>query len=144
MVVLSALFGATAGAAGAALSATTPRLPTGPTVVLALGAVALVSILLAPARGVLFNLVRQARSRQRLRLEVVLSDLHRLADQHDSIAHGHPPGVLAAMVGGQAGVSRCLEELERRGLARRFEDGTWALTEEGHVEAERLDRGGGP
>ncbi len=144
MVVLSALFGAAAGGVGAALSATTPRLPTGPTVVLALGAVALLSILFAPARGILWSLVRQARSRRRLRLEVVLSDLHHLADQHESIAHGHAPGVLAAMAGGRAGVGRCLEELERHGLARRLEGGTWALTEAGHEEAERLDRGGGP
>jgi manganese/zinc/iron transport system permease protein len=58
MVLLAALFGAGAGVAGAAISATTRGMATGPTIVLCLGAITLVSLLLAPQRGLLWNWLR--------------------------------------------------------------------------------------
>lgn len=51
MMALAAAFGAAAGVAGALLSATTARLPTGPTIVLCAGALVLVSLAFAPRRG---------------------------------------------------------------------------------------------
>lgn len=53
MVLLSAAFGAFSGAAGALLSATELRVPTGPVVVLVATAIFVVSILFAPRRGAL-------------------------------------------------------------------------------------------
>lgn len=67
MLLLAALFGALAGLGGAVLSATVPRLPTGPTIVLCLTALVVASLLLAPRRGVLWGALRQRRSHRRLR-----------------------------------------------------------------------------
>lgn len=61
MVALSALIGAGAGAGGALVSATLRGLATGPVVVLIATAVVLVSVLLAPGRGLLW----QARASRR-------------------------------------------------------------------------------
>jgi manganese/zinc/iron transport system permease protein len=61
MVAIAASFGALSGVTGAVLSATTERLPTGPTIVLALTAIAMVSILFAPNRGLVWARVRRAR-----------------------------------------------------------------------------------
>lgn len=51
MILLSALFGALAGISGAVLSASVPRLPTGPTIVVCVSAIVVFSILFAPRRG---------------------------------------------------------------------------------------------
>jgi manganese/zinc/iron transport system permease protein len=135
---LAALFGAASGVAGAVLSATVERLPTGPTVVLCLSLVTVVSLLRAPRRGLAWSALRELANRRRLRLEAVLEDLLRLAEQHPSHEHGHREQVLAAMRGGAVGVRRSLAELERRGLVARRPAGSWALTGDGVVEARRL------
>jgi manganese/zinc/iron transport system permease protein len=53
MIALSATFGAAAGTAGAIISATGSRIPTGPVIVLALTVLVVVSIVVGPARGLL-------------------------------------------------------------------------------------------
>lgn len=63
MVLLSACFGAVSGLGGALLSATEAGLPTGPIVVLIATSIFVVSLLLAPRRGVL----SRARARRALR-----------------------------------------------------------------------------
>ena len=50
-----------------------PRLPTGPTIVLCVTGIVLISLLLAPNRGILWQTIRQWRSRRRLRVETVLA-----------------------------------------------------------------------
>lgn len=70
MVLLSALFGAAAGVTGAVISATTTGLPTGPTIVLSITALVAFSLVFAPRRGLLWNRVRTARNRRRLRDEL--------------------------------------------------------------------------
>lgn len=62
MVVLSALFGAVAGVAGALISAGGRGLATGPTIVLCIGAIVLVSLLFAPRRGLIVARLRRPRS----------------------------------------------------------------------------------
>lgn len=66
MVGLSALLGALAGVSGAVLSSTTARLPTGPTVVLCISAIVLISLLFAPNRGLVASWLRGQRQRRRL------------------------------------------------------------------------------
>lgn len=138
VVALAALFGAASGVAGAVLSATVERLPTGPTVVLCLAVITVTSLFLAPRRGLAWSALRELRNRRRLRLEAVLEDLLRLADQHPTLEHGHSEQVLAAMRGGAVGVHRSLEEAERRRLVIRLPVGSWALTADGVAEARRL------
>jgi manganese/zinc/iron transport system permease protein len=137
MVVLSGLFGASAGVVGALVGSIPPGLPTGPTIVLCVSAIVLVSFLLAPNRGLVFNGLRQLRNRRRLRLGAVLGDLYALAVQHADPEHGHSVAALRAMSAGRGGVQRSLEELEARGLARRVGKTNWALTPAGRAEAER-------
>jgi manganese/zinc/iron transport system permease protein len=69
MVLLSAAFGATAGIVGAVLSVSARRLPTGPMVILAATVIVVVSILLAPERGIVWDSVRRRRLRRQLLAE---------------------------------------------------------------------------
>jgi manganese/zinc/iron transport system permease protein len=61
MVALSSLFGAVSGVAGAMISVTQARLPTGPMVILALTAIVVASILFAPAHGLVPAWLRRWR-----------------------------------------------------------------------------------
>jgi manganese/zinc/iron transport system permease protein len=138
MVGLSALFGALAGVSGAVISGATPRLSTGPTIVLCISAIVLVSLLFAPNRGLVWNWARGQRNRRRLQVEAVLSDLYMLAAQHDDPQHVHSITVLRAMNLGRGGVQRSLEELATRGWARQVGADEWGLTPSGLAEARRL------
>lgn len=142
MVLLAALFGATGGMGGAVLSSSVRRLPTGPTIVLFISAVVLVSLLFAPNRGLLWAWFRRVRSRRRLELRAVLEDLHALSIQHDDPFHPHRITVLRAMSAGHGGADRSLAELEVQGMARRVGDDRWALTAAGAEAAARWSTGG--
>lgn len=138
MVLLGAVFGGAAGVSGAVISGTAQHVPTGPTIVLAATVLVLLSMSLAPERGLLWNGIRQRRQRQRIRTDVVLSDLYALAQQHD-VDHAHDVGVLEAMRGTRGDVRRALAMLEQRGLARRVDGGSWTITVAGRAAVEEGD-----
>jgi len=144
MVGTAALFGALSGVSGSIISSSTAHLPTGPTIVLCISAIIVISFFLAPNRGIVWSCVRERSNRKKLQVDAVLSDLYVLAMQHRDIDHGHPVKVLRAMSLGHGGTDRSLKELEERGLAQRVGPATWALTHRGLEEAERLarDQGG--
>lgn len=59
MVILAAVFGAFSGALGAAFSIVTPGIPTGPSIVICISAISIISILFAPNRGVIAKVLRR-------------------------------------------------------------------------------------
>jgi manganese/zinc/iron transport system permease protein len=138
MVVISAFFGALAGVGGALVSSLAARLPAGPTIVLCLSAIVLVSLLAAPNRGVVWNWARERVNRRRLQTEAVLADLYVLAMRHEDPGHGHPISVLRTMSIGHGGVDRSLEVLRESGFVSETVAGTWSLTPRGLSEAGRL------
>ncbi|WP_018527413.1 metal ABC transporter permease [Alkalispirochaeta alkalica] len=64
MMGLASILGALAGATGTLLSATARNVPTGPVIALAATSFALISLLVAPRRGILARLVQQRRNRK--------------------------------------------------------------------------------
>jgi len=66
MVPIAAIIGAAGGYTGAAISAITPQLPTGAVIVLVLFMLFLLSLLLAPARGLLATALRHQAYRRRV------------------------------------------------------------------------------
>jgi manganese/zinc/iron transport system permease protein len=135
IVALAATFGAAAGVTGALISASTPRLPTGPTIVLCAGVIMLVSLFLAPQRGLLAASLRARSSRRNLRELGVLEDIFTLARNHADPLHPHPAVVLRTMTSGPESVGPGLRGLERRGLVRRVDHDAWGLTESGLAAA---------
>jgi len=136
MVLLAALFGALSGVTGAVISASAAHVPTGPTIVLVATSFVLVSMAIAPERGLVWAAVQQRRQRRQIRADAVLADLEVLASQHEG-EHGHEAAVIGTMRAGGTNVQRALDELERRGHARRDEAGRWLITEAGRDEARR-------
>ncbi|HVR97868.1 MAG TPA: iron chelate uptake ABC transporter family permease subunit [Thermoanaerobaculia bacterium] len=80
MVALSAGIGAAAGVVGSLASATVPRLPTGPVIVVVSSTVLILSLLFAPGRGLLWGLLRERQVASRIRRENLLKDLYRLGE----------------------------------------------------------------
>lgn len=139
MVPLAAGFGVLSGVTGAVLSATVPRLPTGPTIVLVLSALVVVSVIGAPRRGLLWRQIRLTRARRAPRLDPVLMHLYALSLQHaDDPGHGHSVAVLETMSQPEVNVTASLEALASRNLATRVDRGLWAPTELGRREAARF------
>jgi manganese/zinc/iron transport system permease protein len=67
MILLSALFGAASGVAGAMISVTATRLPTGPMVILCATVIVVVSVLFAPERGLVWDELRRRALRRDMR-----------------------------------------------------------------------------
>ena len=63
MVVLSAAFGAISGIAGTAASSFVPKLPTGPAIVVCVSVIVILSVLLAPDRGLLRRIYQRRRNK---------------------------------------------------------------------------------
>lgn len=115
LALLSGISGGAAGYVGAAISATAPALPTGPIVVLVAFALFAVSLLLAPARGILSAALRHQRFQTGVHVRQGLL----------SIAQGQPIYEPLTM-----------RLLQRRGLVR--PDGV--ATEQGRARASRALR----
>ena len=145
LVLLAGAFGGLSGLVGAVVSSMVHRLPTGPTIVLTMTALAIVSLLFAPRRGLVAEHLRRWRQRRRIladgvRTDSVLADLYRLAAQHDRPhAAPHHADVLRAM-SEHAGVVRALGLLSERGLTTELPDGRWSLTEAGVAAGRELIR----
>ena len=141
MVVLAALFGAVSGVAGALISAAVRGLATGPVIVLVASALVLVSLLVAPERGLAWQFVRSALHRRSLRAHQVLVDLYRLGQDHRDPQYASEQGMIDAYFGGRT--AHVLRRLERRGLVERVEhmpeEGAhWVLTDLGRRQAQEL------
>lgn len=76
LVLLAGVIGAGCGYLGTSMSALLPRKPAGAVIVLTAGVVFLLSMLLAPARGVIATTIRRERLRLRIAGEHVLEAAH--------------------------------------------------------------------
>lgn len=140
MLVLAALLGGSAGATGALLSATVPKLPTGPVIVLLSSLILLASLLLAPRRGILWGVFNHRRLVARIENENLLKDLwvegERRADFAAPVSLAHLRGLRGQNARRLAKVGR---RLARRGLLE-MGDGGVVLTGRGRPEAARIVR----
>ncbi len=138
MVMLSAAFGALAGVAGTLVSSTASGLATGPVIVLCASLVVVASLFFAPNRGLLWNWLQRLRQRRRLHVDQVLSNLYRLAMQHDDPTHAHNARVLLVMGARPSQVDASLRTLLEQGLVRNVSGDEWALTEQGVASGYKL------
>lgn len=76
LVIVSAFIGALSGYSGAAISALLPNKPAGAVIVLVAGAFFAISMLLAPKRGVLADLIRRVRLRVLIARDHLLETLY--------------------------------------------------------------------
>lgn len=146
MVFLAMLFGVVSGIVGVLLSASVPRLATGPVVVLVASALVALSLLLAPGRGVLWSWLVLWREQRSIGQRQMLVTLYKLAGHHEDPYYPVERSMLDSFYGVATG--HILRRLQARGFVApashmRQEGLHWALTDAGHREArqelERMD-----
>ncbi|MCC6453379.1 MAG: metal ABC transporter permease [Caldilineaceae bacterium] len=138
MVTIAAIFGALSGVVGTLISSTGSNLATGPVIVLCASFLVAISLFLAPNRGLLWNWLLRRRQRRRLHTSQVLSNLYRLAMQHDDPTHAHNARVLQVMGARVKEVDASLHTLAEQGLVRNVAGEEWALTKQGVAAAHSL------
>ncbi len=143
MTVLGAVFGGASGYLGASVSALLPKLPTGGVIVLVSGTIFLVSMFLAPRRGVLADLARRLRMRHGMARDHVLRSCFELFESGPYGDWEHSWLPVAALRRHRGWRTRTLALTLRlmalRGLVN-LEGGAVALTEHGRAEAFRITR----
>jgi manganese/zinc/iron transport system permease protein len=140
MVLLSAGIGAVAGVIGSLASATVPRLPTGPVIVVVSSGVLIVSLLFAPRRGLLWALLRERRVAARIRRENLLKDLYLAGERQEGFAaYVSWPRLMGTRGQTSGELARSARPLERAGLLEREGD-TLRLTPAGLAAAESVVR----
>lgn len=131
MVWLAGAFGAAAGALGTVLSAVELRMPTGPLIVLSATAVFVVSLFLAPRRGLVARALRLIQLRARVAREHALRALYELAEASGRWEERVLLQELAAVWGEPVAVVRKqLTRLEQDGLTWHSGE-QWGLTASG-------------
>jgi len=140
MVVLAGFFGALSGVMGTLLSLVGPRMSTGPLIVLSATSIFLVSLFLAPRRGLVAKALRQMRSRRQVARATVLRSIYELAEAEANASSGFTADELHRRKGLVVKDFReILTNLAQEGLLRSVGD-RWALTAVGIVTAHRLVR----
>lgn len=81
MLLLAALFGAFSGIAGAYVSYTVPRMPTGPWVVMVLSLIAIASVLLGRKKGIIAHQLQLFKNRRKMLEENILKCLYQLGEK---------------------------------------------------------------
>ncbi|MCY3488487.1 MAG: metal ABC transporter permease [Bacteroidetes bacterium] len=138
MALISMVTGALCGVGGALLSTSTSNLPTGPTIVVCAGGFVVVSMLIAPHRGIIWQQVRQTVQNRKLKSEAVLLDLFELARKHDDLGYPHMETALRVIHPKRGTLYRQLRRLEGRGLVKMYDSGAWALTPDGILVCKQL------
>jgi manganese/zinc/iron transport system permease protein len=135
MIVLSAVFGGFAGAAGAILSGIEVGLPTGPLIIVVASVLVFASLMLAPERGLVWTLWRRRQDRQRFAGQHMLRAIYLHAQQHNDPFYPAPLGMLEALRGSLARVG--LQQLNQAGLVHQTTPDHWALTDTGLAAAQQ-------
>ena len=94
MVILAAIFGATSGVLGTAISASQNNLSTGPVIVLVAAIFVVFSFVFSPSRGLLFRQIRFIQNRKDLELHKTLAFMFEIAQDHENISHPHAVKIL--------------------------------------------------
>ncbi|MEM7699236.1 MAG: iron chelate uptake ABC transporter family permease subunit [Verrucomicrobiota bacterium] len=84
MLLLSAVIGGASGWLGASISAMTPNLPAGAVIVLVAGLLFLISMLFAPARGVVPRWVRQRRLKRKVDRQHLLRAAYEILEKQST------------------------------------------------------------
>ncbi len=141
MLILAAAFGAVSGVLGAYVSYLSPKMPTGPWMVIAVTFIFIISLLFAPERGMVARWRRQARHRNKTLHENVLRTLYLIDEGNENWGNMHSMDVLMKrrtlpprVMGG------ALSHLKKKGLVQEPSDGNFRLTERGIRRAARLTR----
>jgi manganese/zinc/iron transport system permease protein len=132
MIVLATVFGAVSGGTGAVLSAVDADIPTGPMIIVTAFLLVAISLVAAPGRGILWNLIRRRTDRRRFAATSIRREIFHFASHHGESVRPMPEMYLVGSGGSTArqGLRQLLESREIELVA-----GGWILTPVGIASA---------
>lgn len=128
MIILSAVFGAFAGAVGAIISAIDANIPTGPMIIVMAFLIVLISLGFAPQRGLVWTTLRRRGDRHRFAAQTILRDVYKYAQSHGSPTYPVPETWIVGVKGDVATLG--LNQLAQQNAVEK-QDSAWSLTERG-------------
>ncbi len=139
MCLIAALIGGISGVIGAGISAMAARLPAGAIIVVVAGVFFFISMIIGPARGMLYRGLHAYSLRRKTGEQHLLRVLHEWQEVTHDTAMPFDEAVKARSWS-SAYLRQLIRAADRRGWVRPF-TGTWIeLTEAGHREAKRVVR----
>ena len=133
MVILAAVFGAFSGGVGAILSAVDANIPTGPMIIVVAFGIVILSMTLAPERGLIWTWLRSRSDSRRFASRAALRDMFRYATSHGGVRQPVPASIIVG-VSGRGG----LQQLVQRGHVQPHDGQHFVLTDSG-VELAKAD-----
>lgn len=139
MVFIAAGVGVVSGVTGASVSALSRGLATGPLIILSASIIVLLSLAIAPQRGLLWGMLQHLRQQSQLRRRQILYTLYKTQSAHDQSVQGLPfrLGFFAAVTLWQLRKQGLLVGQKTTGQSM-FEGCRWSLTSLGVREAESV------
>jgi len=140
MVFLAVVFSIIASVIGAFVSYTAPSMPTGPWIVVCLTLIAILSMLFAPARGLLPKFFKRKNNEQLVFNENIVKCLFHLGEaKNDYTASYSLADIQKRRFFNLNGLKAGLKKLVKQDLVVEQND-KWVLTEAGRVEGARIAR----
>ena len=135
MVFLAAIFGGISGITGTIISAVVPKLPTGPMIVIVISVIVIISLALAPNRGLIWRYIRNKRNQGTIGEDQILANLYHLYVNHDDQKYGHNLITISSSSNldkkGKSNIRRKLKHLKYKGLTDYDDSNKWYITDEG-------------
>lgn len=135
MAVLAGIFGAFSGFLGTLISSSVSKMPTGPSIVLIISVIVVISLTLSPNRGLVWRWIKERRHRRDISEDKVLSNLYDLALNHQDLSHAHAASAIKPIkYNGKRGnpkLHTALEHLKSKGYVERDYFDHWSITETG-------------
>jgi manganese/zinc/iron transport system permease protein len=138
MAVLAVVFASISGFFGAYISYTAPAMPTGPWIVVVLSSFAIVSVFVAPKRGIISRILNQIRNRKQIRRENLLKTIYHCCEM-DQVDYIKSTRILEQRSFGNVEFERAMRKLQEEGLILK-NAGYWSFSENGEKEAKRIVR----
>lgn len=143
MMLLAGFIGGVSGWMGSSISALLPRLPAGAVIVVVAAVIFLVSMFLAPSRGVLGRWLRHSRLRQKIGRQHLLRGAFEILEMGDGMPDNHPFPLLdlqGKRTWSPRELGRIIRRERRSGHLEVLPEEMLRLTEEGFGEAARITR----
>lgn len=140
LLFIAGFAGMFSGFVGSYISFTAPNMPTGPWIVISLSAIALISLVFSPQRGLWPKLRRQRQNREKILTENILKAIYHLSErQAEDRFLFRKEDILSVRNFRTEELSRGLKLLKKRFLILSQEP-VFKLSEEGLIEAKRVVR----
>ncbi len=135
MVFLASIFGAVSGVVGTIISSSIKSMPTGPSIVIVVSIIVLISIGFAPNRGLFWRYIREIETAKQINEDKVLKSLYELEINHKDPGHSHNISVIKPIKTKGGKKVKQLEEilytLEKDGYVKEENNNNWFITNKG-------------